>query len=468
MNPKDFEKILADFSNEPQRVQAFQIPMENNRQSLPLPQQNIYEQEMMPSHLDDRRANFEQLMGQLGELRGKSALDKIQVSQANPEAALGKMGNIDEAISLRNEQQRKAQLLRAFNKMMQGGARFAGAEISDASEMFDALERQSDQPVKDLQMKDTMRRQREQDSMGKEKHEVIMDDLRQKLEQSQLDFQNKQEVQDPTSQQSQFVQDFYMDMQRTMGKPVNEEQVRNASAEMLYKVSPWMQKIYSDQLMAKARTNTADRQERSLALRERELDEYKLGKESRLKDQFQQTMGEKQEEQSAKIVDKFESDKVVEKANQSLSQADNVIQLVQSDNPVGHAAIPTFMARASGEVGNLSEADKAPFGGSQSLSSRIRQVTEQYQNGMLTPENQAFVVDLAQTMKKSAIRNKASRALDLRDKYSKSYNMDMKDVNNLMMPELNNLDPEDQQAVEWALKNPTKPQADKILKLHGM
>ena len=462
-------KLIADFSNEdPQVIDGKRpaqlpesVPMEEffkriaMEERQPAQLDSPYMQE--PQNLDSRREEFNKLLNQ------------IQSSESGPEGQIAKPSgaNLDKAIEERNRQQRMALLLKGFNQLAQAGARSAGADIGPGDAVANDMLKLADQGVQDAELKRNIKRQETQDMQASEKQQLVMEKLRKDLDQIDLNFLDAKATNDPGSPQSQFVQDQFIQMQTAMGKPVNEDAVRQQTAKTLYTVSPWMQKVYADQLKAKMTQQQAQRQERSLNLRERELDEYKLAKEDRLKDQFEKKFEEGQQEQSAKVVDKFEKDKVVQKSNESIAQADNVIQLVQSDNPIGHSAIPTFMARASGEVGNLSEADKAPFGGSQALNSRISQVIQKYRSGELTPENQEFVIDLANVMKNSARRNKVGRALDLRNKYAKSYKMDMKDVNSLMVPELNDFEKEDQDAIEWALKNPTSNQAQQILKMHG-
>lgn len=110
------------------------------------------------------------------------------------------------------------------------------------------------------------------------------------------------------------------------------------------------------------------------------------------------------------IMDKFNARGPVVKAQSSIDAANSVIDLIDSNNPLADNAVPTYMARASGEVGNLSEPDKAPFGGSQALAARMQQAISQASTGQLTPENRDFVRKLAQTMKNSAIRNQANHA----------------------------------------------------------
>lgn len=470
---ENIEQILqADFSNEdPQQVfgkapMPFpeETDMPRSEPSMEMQQAPI---DAPPEDMDARRAKFEELMASFSQRPQSDPLAGMQVSNANPQAPaqqgspleLGNIGNMDEAIAQRNEQQRKAQLLRGFSKIMQGGATMAGGKISDGSELYDAMEKNAGQPVDDIKMKQGMQQ-------GQQKQEMVMKQLQMQLDKSNLDFQNEQAINDPSSPQSQFVQDQFMMMQQAMGKPVNEQAIRQQTSKTLYEVSPWMQKVYANQLKGKMERERLNMQNERLNQGRERLD-LLTNKEGRLGTQFNKRMDEKQEDQSTSVVKDFEKDGVVKKSNESIGQADNVIQLVTSDNPIGHAAIPTFMARAAGEVGNLSEGDKAPFGGSQALKSRLAQVMQTYKNGELTPENQQFVIELANVMKRSAKRNKAKRAIDLRPKYAKSYNMELKDVNDLMVPELNQLDEEDAQAVEWALANPTKPQAAQILKMHG-
>ena len=459
---KDIQQILqADFSDDPQRIQAFQIPMEDDRERLSLPEQTpMLDAESASTEntgLDDRKSRFMDLLSQFkSQNQIKPNLEKAQTELQDLQKLqtdLNKPDDLQLAREERDKMRRMALLMSGLDDINKAGARYAGVKLDPDRELSKYYNQQGDQAVADVIQDQKMQQQQEDRSMGKEKHEVIMDKLR--------------------SPQSRMVQDYFIEMNQAMGRNVNEETVRQQPAESLYKISPWMQNIYATKLRNDMQQQRMEMDKRRLSNEDERLRQGQArldlltGKEGRLTEQFDKKYEDTQQEQSAKVVDKFEKDKVVQKANESIAQADNVIQLVQSDNPIGHSAIPTFMARASGEVGNLSEADKAPFGGSQALSARIQQVTQQYKDGKLTPENQAFVTELAQTMKKSAKRNKAGRAMDLRSKYSKSYNMDMKEVNDLMMPELNKLDEEDQQAVEWALKNPTSPKAQQILEMHG-
>jgi hypothetical protein len=126
------------------------------------------------------------------------------------------------------------------------------------------------------------------------------------------------------------------------------------------------------------------------------------------------------------LLEKFNADPSVRKAQQSLDSANIIRTLVDSNNPIAANAIPTFMARASGEVGNLSEADKAPFGGSQAILSRFQNALAQKATGRLTPENAAFITELANKMEGAAAGNIDSLA-KLRSRQYSGLNSSLKE-----------------------------------------
>lgn len=60
-------------------------------------------------------------------------------------------------------------------------------------------------------------------------------------------------------------------------------------------------------------------------------------------------------------------------------------------NPILDSAVVNFMARSSGEKGPLTEADKAPFGGSQAFDAKAKQFVEKAKTGTLDDKNRAFL-----------------------------------------------------------------------------
>jgi hypothetical protein len=101
------------------------------------------------------------------------------------------------------------------------------------------------------------------------------------------------------------------------------------------------------------------------------------------------------------IVNKFNADPGVRKSEESIDSAKLIRGMVDSDNPIAAAAVPTIMARASREVGNLSEADKAPFGGSQAMLERLNQIIKTAGSGRMTEANKSYVRGLANLFEKN-------------------------------------------------------------------
>ncbi len=90
-------------------------------------------------------------------------------------------------------------------------------------------------------------------------------------------------------------------------------------------------------------------------------------------------------------------DKYAKKPMDALNQIQQAKAAIVSGNPIGDKSVTNFMARASGEVGALTEADKAPFGGSQALQAKISQAAENLKSGKFTAENRKLVSDLLNT-----------------------------------------------------------------------
>lgn len=157
---------------------------------------------------------------------------------------------------------------------------------------------------------------------------------------------------------------------------------------------------------------TNQNKEESRRLREQQMEALKTERE---KNRLEHRTKEKTD-----IVTKFNTDPGVRKIQTSIDAASNVRELALSGNPIAANAIPTYMARASGEVGNLSEADKRPFGGSQAILNRLQASLQQMANGQLTEDNRKFVLDLADTMESSATSNLDRRAKQVSGQYGQA------------------------------------------------
>jgi hypothetical protein len=90
---------------------------------------------------------------------------------------------------------------------------------------------------------------------------------------------------------------------------------------------------------------------------------------------------------------------------ESLQAVKSAKTILDSNNPIGDNMISAIMARASGEVGALTEADKAPYGGSQAVTTRLSQAMTQWKSGKLTDQNRAFLTDVMSKMELNSQRS---------------------------------------------------------------
>ena len=137
-----------------------------------------------------------------------------------------------------------------------------------------------------------------------------------------------------------------------------------------------------------------------------------------------------------KVIDTFNANPQVRRQQQSIDGAVAVRELALSENPIAASAIPTYMARASGEVGALSEADKAPFGGSAAILERLEAALTQKTVGQLSDENRQFLVELSDIMEKNDENNLDRKAREMAKQYSgQEIGLGAKDIFSKLRPE---------------------------------
>lgn len=81
-------------------------------------------------------------------------------------------------------------------------------------------------------------------------------------------------------------------------------------------------------------------------------------------------------------------------------------------NPVAMEAIKTFLARATGEVGNLTDAEREAFGGSRAIIQRVRRMASKLATGLPTEEDKKELRELTEVFassNKRAIEGTADR-----------------------------------------------------------
>jgi hypothetical protein len=260
---------------------------------------------------------------------------------------------------------------------------------------------------------------------------------------------------DPNSLESKAAQDQAMSLMGSLGIKYDPKKISNLSAETLG----------SKNFTAGLRKSVNNLSEKRLEATEAE--------------RFNKWT-EKREDDLTKAIDKFNADKEVVRANNMISGAKIARDMVASGNPIAAASIPNFLARASGEVGALTEADKEPFGGTRAIVERSKQAAKQMIDGTLTEANKQFVLDLADVYEKSAQNVRNERA-DMRAAQlggidfpiemirGRFLGTDKTELPKQTLPKTSrNLTGQDKAAYDWAKANENDPRAKQILKKLGM
>ena len=89
-------------------------------------------------------------------------------------------------------------------------------------------------------------------------------------------------------------------------------------------------------------------------------------------------------------------------ARQGVVLSDQVLRLLDSDNPVADEAAITALARAINGPGVLTQQDRDPFGGSTAIAARFARFIEGGKTGKIDEKNRAYIKDLAGLMRSTS------------------------------------------------------------------
>ncbi len=172
--------------------------------------------------------------------------------------------------------------------------------------------------------------------------------------------------------------------------------------------------------------------DKNLGLRTRSLDQGDArlgetkGENVRKDSRFSQSLSFREEDAGLKrkerSLDAFEKDPNIRKLRSQQADAARAETMLDTagSNPVATEAAKSMLARASGEVGVLTDTDIARFGGSKALAARAAQATQEMIDGRLTPQNRAFMKDVAQAMGRAAAGAIAARGKGVAKQRSKA------------------------------------------------
>ena len=156
----------------------------------------------------------------------------------------------------------------------------------------------------------------------------------------------------------------------------------------------------------------------------------------------QQTVKQKlQEKQDQRIfraveVGQRRLDTLNKKSREAGDSARTMVTLLESNNPVADNAIPTFAARATGEVGNLTEAERKPFGGSSAITRKLARWTKLAAVGKITDADRSELLKLARAFDISANRNIRKNQEKVATQLSRNLKVDVDEIRQRIIPEL--------------------------------
>ena len=136
------------------------------------------------------------------------------------------------------------------------------------------------------------------------------------------------------------------------------------------------------------------------------------------------------------LQDSFNKDKQVIKAEERMASARTMRDFLSENNPIGAEAAKRFAARASGEVGTLTDQDVSVFGGSRALLDRLEQTAQQLATGTLTENNRKFMSQLANTFEKAGQRDLQDRLNVYAKQGTKRTKMSEDEVKETIRPDL--------------------------------
>lgn len=281
------------------------------------------------------------------------------------------------------------------------------------------------------------------------------------LQRRQGEIQNqalakKQELEDPSSSQSQAFQNT---LKKLYPDTFSDDDLKNISAEDMDLVFKPL--ALKEQIEARKQQAEANLQMRQAML--------------------QNHQNVAQENNVVKAYQAAQNDDVVKKAKGQLSQADELLAATNdaTSNPASANALSVLASRYLTGGQRINQQEMQAMGsGAKDISDRLQQIFTTGREGTLTPENAAFMKQFIAVTRQSAQNAYQDALKDRADSYSKAYGIPAQKLYDVFGVDASrlvkqpsgphsSLSPMDQQALQWAQANSSDPKAKKILALLG-
>ncbi len=240
---------------------------------------------------------------------------------------------------------------------------------------------------------------------------------------------SKADEQAKRSQLQQLSQALVMDLAR-FGTPADTVQaVSQAISPQRFFQTPEQVAInpdYASPAQQKAaQTMIKSEQDFKMALADQKGAEIRAARQEKFEQHIQDRLAKAGQEFAA----------VVAKRNlDALDASTTLVDMIDAGQPVTDAAIAGLAARASGEVGALTEADKAPYGGSRAMLSRLRRYASIAATGEIPEADRAELRKLALTFQNAAKRNVQKKATLKAQQMANIYSLDPNEVMEKILP----------------------------------
>lgn len=190
------------------------------------------------------------------------------------------------------------------------------------------------------------------------------------------------------------------------------------------------------------------------------------------------TLDVKQRERLDKAREKFLQD--TKEDRDAINGAQGVRAMIQAGDKINGdilRAIQNQLARSSGEKGAMTERDVSPFGGRADILSRLKRIGMMETVGMLPDSDRKFLIDISNMMEKKANQFVENQSKVYTENFANDVGIEPAKARGLLGVDstlttstagTKKLSSQDEEAVEWAKKNPKDRRAKKILQLHGM
>jgi len=231
----------------------------------------------------------------------------------------------------------------------------------------------------------------------------------------------KAKLDDPNSEESKLAQGL-------LSKIYPDRDFGQFSASQLDRVLPGALKVFGIESEVGQRQSSA---QRAQAKEERLSSQFEETK-SLQKGEIERRKSERGQNVRDKIINDFNKDAAVKKLVEQESGAVNALNLINLQNPVADEAVKTFLARASGEVGNLARSEQERFGGSPAVKNRIQRLLTKSSVGTLPSEDRQFLREIASAMQKNSRNRLKERAGVISKQKSKAFDMNQADVLDLI------------------------------------